>query len=293
VSDPGVAVVVCTRDRPEQLHRCLVALADQPAAEVLVVDSASRRPDTVRVTTELCVRCVSVAEPGLALARNVGVRSTSAAVVAFTDDDCIAQPGWITAVAGAMSDRDVGVALGRVAARGSGAPMSVHLDATPRTLTAADDPSRAGHGANLAVRRSCWEALAGFDELLGVGGLLRAGEDVDFVWRALRAGWSGRYLPEAVVEHEQWRGRLGALRTSYGYGVGGGAVGVKVARLGGKKTGRVVGAGRMSVALRQAASDARHGYAFGVAVSAMRAAGIVVGRRQARRLALDDGRFHR
>jgi glycosyltransferase involved in cell wall biosynthesis len=293
-----LAAVVCSRDRPKQLAECLRALAAQRADDVLVVDSASATGATSDAAHTAGIRCIRADIPGLAHARNVAMRATTADVVVFTDDDCRPEPGWAEGVlsqfGGAAHDHAtttdrLGFVVGRVVAAGEGPAMSVVLDAFPRVYDRDDDPSHIGHGANLAVSRECWDALGGFDDMLGVGSDLRSGEDTDFLWRALRNGWTGRYDPHAVVSHEQWRDRRSALVTSYGYGVGAGAVRTKVRRLAGTQAARDFAAGSVRATLRQAGADLRAGHEFGVASSLMRAAGIVVGRTAASRLPLVHG----
>lgn len=285
----SLAVVVCSRDRPDRLRRCLRSIVGQGADEVLVVDSASRNDRTREIAAEFDVRCVRLGRPGLARARNAGICATDATVVAFTDDDCTADPNWAAAIRVAARDESTGFVLGQVQSTGDGPAVSVHLDASPRVLRSGDDPSDAGHGANLAVRRACWEAVGGFDEMLGAGSRLPAGEDTDLLWRALHAGWDGRYDPAAVVIHEQWRGRLAALRTSYRYGVGSGAVRVKARRLAGPQAVQRLAVGSVPATIRQAARDARAGYPFGAAIGLTRVAGIAAGRWRASRLPLDHG----
>lgn len=259
-----------------------------------MVDSASINGDTAAVAAEHGLRCIRVDEPGLARARNAALRATTAHVVAFTDDDCTPRPDWAATILARVTrsiveGEQVGFVTGRVVATGDGQPLSVLLGAVPRTFRRDDDASHIGHGANLAVHRDCWVALDGFDEALGVGGELRAAEDTDFLWRALRADWVGHFEPHAVVAHEQWRGRLAALRTAYGYGVGAGAVRTKVRRLAGRKAARRFAAGSIRRTVRSAASDARAGYEFGAVSSLVRVCGLVVGRSRAARLALDHG----
>lgn len=289
-----LAVVVCSRDRPDQLQRCLQAVRTQDADDIVVIDSASTTSATAEVAAAGDVRCIRADLPGLAHARNVAMRATTADVVAFTDDDCEPEAGWASAIRAQFdtSEADeerLGFTVGRVIATGDGEPVSVVLDAFPRTYRGADDPSHIGHGANLAVRRDCWDSLGGFDDMLGVGSVLRSGEDTDFLWRALRDNWTGRYDPHATVVHDQWRGRRSALRTSYGYGVGAGAVRTKVRRLGGTTAARGFAAGSVRATLRQAGTDLRAGYEFGVASDLVRAAGLIVGRTAAARLPLVHG----
>jgi glycosyltransferase involved in cell wall biosynthesis len=290
----SLAIVVCSRDRADRLRECLTAITATEADEVLVVDSASATGATSAVAAELGLRCIRVDEPGLARARNAAMRATTADIVAFTDDDCEPQPDWTATIraritASIVAGEQVGFVTGRVVATGDGQPLSVLLGALPRTFHRDDDASHIGHGANLAIRRACWEALDGFDETLGVGGELRAAEDTDFLWRALRSGWIGHFEPHAVVAHDQWRGRFAALRTSYGYGVGAGAVRTKVRRLAGRKAARRFAAGSLRRTLHAAVTDARSGYEYGAVTNLVRIAGLVVGRTRAARFALDHG----
>jgi hypothetical protein len=219
------------------------------------------------------------------------MRATDTDAVAFTDDDCQPDRAWAAAIR-TQFDRDVdsdeplGFVIGRVNPAGDGEPVSVVVDAFPKTYGPTDDPSHIGHGANLAVNRACWDALGGFDDMLGVGSALRSGEDTDFLWRALRDGWAGRYDPQAVVEHTQWRGRAAALRTSYGYGIGAGAVGTKVRRLAGRSGAAGFAASSVRATLRQSGADLRAGYQFGAAIGVARATGLVLGRLKASRLPL-------
>jgi glycosyltransferase involved in cell wall biosynthesis len=288
-----LAVVVCSRDRPQRLRECLPSLVAQQADETLLVDSASTGSTTGAIADELGVRWLRVPEPGLSRARNAAIRATTADVVAFTDDDCIAEPGWAQAIRRRYADslaggERLGFVTGRVLAAGEGQPLTVLGDTAPREFGLGDDIGEVGHGANLSVSRSCWEDLGGFDELLGVGATLRAAEDIDFVWRALQRGWLGRYDPGSVVHHAQWRTRRDVLRTQYGYGMGAGALGSKMSRIGGPDAQRAFLASMLRNDARLAASCVRHSYWFGAVQHAWHATGVVTGRWRAGRMPLSD-----
>jgi glycosyltransferase involved in cell wall biosynthesis len=285
---PTVAIVVCSRDRPQLLATALRALAGQPADEVLVVDSASTTGGTAAAAEAAGLRSVRVDQPGLARARNAALRATTADVVAFTDDDCEPELGWVDALRASFDDR-TGFVLGRVVALGSDEQPAVQLDTERRELRAGQDVMTMGHGANFAVARAAWQELGGFDELLGVGAPFRAGEDTDFLWRALHAGWVGRFEPASVVGHRVWRSRAAAFRTMYGYGVGQGAVAMKVRRIAGRREQRVLSGGTARKALLQSLRDLRAGYQFGAVAGLGWAAGAVRGQLAAARLPLEDG----
>jgi glycosyltransferase involved in cell wall biosynthesis len=234
--DDGVAVVVCTRDRPHFLGDLLDAVQAslRPHDELVVVDSASKTTESADLARARGVRVVRCERPGASIARNAGADATTRPVLAFTDDDCLPDPGWVTALAGDFAaDDGVGFVTGQVLADVEGAAISVITDEHERRWASGDAVADMGHGANLAVLRAAFVSVGGFDEVLGAGGPFRGSEDKDLLWRLLEAGWTGRYDPGALVVHRQWRDRRSLLRLEFGYGLGGGAFAAKVAREGG------------------------------------------------------------
>ena len=93
-----LAVIICTRNRPDDLARCLDSLAAQtrPADEVWVVD-ASEEPVAVGATGRSPLHVVHTT-PGLPAQRNLGLRQTQADVVAFFDDDVELEPDYLAAL---------------------------------------------------------------------------------------------------------------------------------------------------------------------------------------------------
>lgn len=133
---PKVAVVVPSHGRADRLERLLRALAKQdlPAGdfEVVVVDDAS--PDgtgavlaKAEASGTLPLRVLTQpVRRGPAAARNLAWRSTGAPVIAFTDDDCVPDPGWLRAGLAALDGR-ARVAVGRTAP----SPDQLHLAGAP------------------------------------------------------------------------------------------------------------------------------------------------------------------
>jgi GT2 family glycosyltransferase len=294
--DPRVAVVVCTRDRVDHLRSSLAALATvlRPEDDRVVVDSASRDADGIAaVAAEAGFRVVRCERPGLARARNAGIAGTDAPVVAFTDDDCRAAPGWTERLAAAFrTDDAVGFVTGAVAAdRETKLPLAVGSGGAARRFGRTDDPLKCGHGANIAFRRAALEAVGGFDEALGAGTPLRAAEDSDMFWRLLAAGWAGVHDPEAIVTHVQWRTTGEALRISWGYGIGAGAMVVKGIRSGRRDGWRLLGRLLWTAGVRQSWRDLRAGYQTGAVSAVARMAGVVDGAARGAVHRLADDRF--
>jgi GT2 family glycosyltransferase len=210
---PAVSVVVATRDRSERLERALEAIAAQDVAggfELIVVDDASR-DDTADVLERSRqawehgpMRVIRRRVPGgPGGARNTGWQAADAPLVAFTDDDCEPQPGWLAALVAAARDAPdaivQGVTVPHPAERESAGPFSRTLDVSalgPWYPT-----------SNMAYPTELLERLGGFDPSLG------RGEDTDLAWRALEAGAPAVLAPGGVVHHAVIElGPIGQLR---------------------------------------------------------------------------------
>jgi glycosyltransferase involved in cell wall biosynthesis len=306
-----ITVVIATRDRPEMLRDALGALrsALRNGDRVIVVDSASQDDRTRVVAESFGAQIVRCEIPGTCRARNAGLRASATEVVAFTDDDCLPDAGWASALAAAFArSPSPDFVAGRVLPEGerpgrAQAVLSVTEETERVQFGVGTDPSKIGHGANMAWRRVALEAIGGFDESMGPGTPFRAAEDHDVFWRALRAGYSGSFEPEAVVLHKQWRPRRGQLRTYYGYGVGSGAFTVKrwrVDRVGSPGTAALGRSDAMRRVMREIAwkqgvvapiRSIRQGYEMGVLIELAMFAGEITGIIRARAAPLSDCRF--
>ena len=240
----SISVVLCTRDRADQLAVALrsVLRAAGPDVDVVVVDNAPRTAATRTVVEELGderVHYVLEPRPGLSVARNTGVRAARGEAIAFTDDDVVVDEGWVEALRrGFTRAPGIGCVTGLVpSAELETAPQhffdeKVHWSSstTPRLYDLRSHSERSGlypyangkigTGANFAVLRATYDALGDFDEALGAGSPTRGGEDLDYFVRTLLAGWTIAYEPSAVVWH--WHRReLDALAEQlFGYGSG-------------------------------------------------------------------------
>lgn len=100
---PAISVVIATHNRPDALARCLASLRRQTLAadafEVLVVDDGSPSPVCLRAgDTPRHTVLRRQAQQGPASARNHGLRIAKGHVIAFVDDDCEAEAGWLEAL---------------------------------------------------------------------------------------------------------------------------------------------------------------------------------------------------
>ena len=191
------------------------------------------------------VRYITEERIGASVARNTGVRKSNGSIIAFVDDDEAVHRDWLSWLTHCFEDPLTGIATGLVL------PAELHSEAqfifekrfsfvrgfVPILF---DNDYYHNHknwglavwnfggSGNMAVRRTVFEQLGGFDESLGAG---RAGcsEDSELFYNAMFHGWQCQYEPRAVAYHFHrsnidhlktqlffyMRGHVSALLTQY------------------------------------------------------------------------------
>lgn len=200
-----VSVVVPTRNRAGLLPRLLAALdalepPDSAGYEVIVVDdgSADATPGILAEWSGAGRRSIRLdVAGGSYAARNAGWRAAQGGIIAFTDDDCLPEHGWLAGLVGALREPDFVAVQGIILTDRAGiTPFTHQIEQTK--------PGPPFRTANMAYRREVLEELGGFDDR--------------FRWYAdnvlgLRAARYGRiaFAPDAVVLHpprpREWRDR--------------------------------------------------------------------------------------
>ena len=253
-SDDLISVVICTLGQDDRLRPAVMSVLQQTHwnLDVIVVDNS---PESGRVVALLAdvvderLRIVPERRRGLSVARNSGLAACRSSIVAYTDDDALADPDWIRALV-APFDEHPGVTCvtGLVRPAELATPAQVWFEefggfgkglervvwtagtADPRidALGARGDggilfPYSAGvfgSGNNMAFRTEWLRRNAMFDVALGAGTLTRGGEDLDSFLSVILSGGVVIYEPRAVVGH-YGRGDMESLhKQMYGYGSG-------------------------------------------------------------------------
>jgi GT2 family glycosyltransferase len=224
-----IVVAVVSWNTRELLDRCLRSLEPSAAsglADVWVVDNESSdgSPDMVRERHPWVRLVESGSNLGYGRAINLVAERTGSPWLAISNADVALHAGALERLLDAgEADPGAGVVAPRLVLPDGSTQHSVWGFPTVATTTVQNlgprlaprdlaermairggwNPDRGGRvpwavGAFLLIRRSAWDQIGGFDS-----GQWMSAEDLDLGWRMHEAGWATRYVPEAVVDHEE------------------------------------------------------------------------------------------
>jgi glycosyltransferase involved in cell wall biosynthesis len=214
-----ISVIICTRNRGEELARTLQSIGkseipDALTVELIVVDNGST-DNTKEVVREARFDRISVEyvhEPvrGQVVARETGMSVATGDIIIFTDDDVRVCANWITAMS-------LPIRSGTADALAGGVELASHLKRdwmtpTHRSLLAGtetinDSAPERMVGANMSFHRRVLEKISGFDEKLGPGALGFM-DDTLFSLQLKEAGFKLRSAFETSLEHHPRPDRL-------------------------------------------------------------------------------------
>lgn len=237
-----LSVVICTRNRAQELTPCLKAVTtalantDEPT-ELIVVDNGSS-DETGVILKEFAAMhkgMRSIHEPckGLSHARNTGMRAAAGTWIAFTDDDCRPAPDYYQQLLKMITENPVPALIGgRVElADPTDQPYCILTRNVPdiwqRESAPADGRNLATAliGANMVMHRDLVRQIGEFDVRYGAGGIFGGGEEIDYVYRTYLAGLPVIYNPDLVIYHAHGRKTLASVRElADGYDLGDGAL---------------------------------------------------------------------
>jgi glycosyltransferase involved in cell wall biosynthesis len=196
-----VTVVVPTCNRRDFVADVITALKVQTLAsfDALIVDDGST-DDTSAVARAAIdddprFRLVPTPNRGPASARNVACAQATTEWLAFTDDDCIPQPGWLEALLATAVNQGAEVVQGRTISDPAVKRKEIGWFARGKSVK---EWSVRFQTCNLLVKASRLRAIGGFDESFPPRGF---GEDTDAGLRMVKGGATTAFASEAVVHH--------------------------------------------------------------------------------------------
>ena len=184
--------------------------------EIVVVDNNSSDAtaeivESLKAKSQLTLRYIQEPRQGNAYARNTGIDQAHAPIIAFLDDDVVADETWVTTIK-ATFDRgsQISFAGGRILPLWESKPPSwltpAHwaplalLDYGPEEKPIAGLTPPGLLTANIAVRRAVFDEIGRFSpDLQRVKGGIGSMEDHEFLLRMCRSGKKGMYVPDLTI----------------------------------------------------------------------------------------------
>ncbi len=202
LADPKhiVSVIIPVFNDAHGISACVNALLEQNyprnLLDVIVVDNGSTPPITIDGRAALIARLVRCDDPGAYAARNAGVRAARGNMLAFTDADCVPDPGWISAGVRALVDvGPSGLIGGAVAMLPPTKRNGIGLYQYEVGFQQRENIEHKGFGAtaNLFCWREQFDTVGMFEQSL------YSCADREWAWRASRHGITISYADQARV----------------------------------------------------------------------------------------------
>ena len=202
------SIIVPVYNRPDEVDELLQSLCEQTIKdfEVIIVEDGSINPckDVCnKYAGILSLHYYAKENSGPGQSRNYGAERANGEYVIILDSDVVLPKGYLQAIDNALTSE--------IAAFGG--PDAAHPDFTPvqkaisysMTSFFTTGGIRGGKAKldkfyprsfNMGIRRDVYQQLGGFTKM-------RFGEDIDFSYRIVEAGYQPRLFPEAWVWHKR------------------------------------------------------------------------------------------
>lgn len=222
-----ISVVIPTCQRKDKLNNCLESLLRQTYPheqfEIIVVDD--RAENDVKMLVEdykqrhSSLQYIAQNSQGPAAARNKGVKNSVGGIVAFLDDDCIADPEWVRLMVQMHESYPNAVAIGgsTVSSAQKTTMLVSQFLSTLSIETTIDGKKEVIFfpTCNVSFKRYIFDYFV-FDEHFPLPG----GEDLEFFWRLYKGGYRFIYDTRLKVIHCRDDRFLSFIKQAYSYGRG-------------------------------------------------------------------------
>src|SRR5437773_2459984 len=226
---PPTSLIIGSRNRPKFLLETVesVLRGDEVPSELIIIDQSDIPHPSLATLKHDCdceIRYLWTRSVGVSRARNAGAAAARHAILVAIDDDMFVTSTWFGILVRALINAGPhAIVTGKVLATEPEKPGGFAPTVVIRGAAAVYE-GRIGAdvlpSCHMALYRSAFDQVGGFDERLGPGAPFPSADDNDFGFRLLEAGYRIVYVPEAVLYHRAWRSERDYLRMRWIYGRG-------------------------------------------------------------------------
>jgi len=154
---------------------------------------------------------------------NLGARQARGRWLAFTESDCIPDPGWIPAIKKTVDEDQLKACAGRVRAYSDDPNLQLSIrDFNDRRVVRPTFYNKIvcfyhGQGNNFLIEKKLFLEIGGVDERLGAGAPAQSGQDAELNFRLLHAGINIGFDPNQLIVHYPRETRESFLRKKRNY----------------------------------------------------------------------------
>lgn len=215
-----VSIFICTYNRGNLIDGTLRAIITRQTMmpdEIVVVNGGGKNDcsDTIAKWQKEfpALREIKTENVNLATSRNIGLPQCEGDIIIQTDDDAEPFPDWIERLVEEHKRHpEAGVIGGNVVdASGKGLLFKI-ADATTFPFKNEMTEVRSVPGVNSSYKREVIAQVGKYDTKMF------RGEDVDYNWRAIKAGWKVLLFPDIKVYHHHRATWKGLFNQHYMYG---------------------------------------------------------------------------
>jgi GT2 family glycosyltransferase len=229
---PAASLLICSRNRHNMLLETIQSVleGDEIPSEIVIIDQSNTCDpflSNFQPKQKCEFRYFWSEEIGVSLGRNMAAAAAKCPILVFTDDDMRFTPTWFGMLVRALLSAGFqSVVTGRVliSEEDNAQGFAPSLRTDERTVLYEGRTNRdVLFTNNMAIYKSVFDDVGGFDTRLGPGTSFPAAEDNDLCFRLLDKGYRIKYDPEPTLFHRAWRSKSEYLQLHWNYGYGQGA----------------------------------------------------------------------
>lgn len=191
----SIIIIVKNDRRIEQLLVKLELLSKRKDIEVIVIDASNGTLDDIkkdfRKVSWNYYKSSKLNTTTIPEQRNKGVQIAKGDIIVFIDSDCIPHKNWLQELLKPIQREKEAIVAGKVLLSDNNSVHALEFEKNNNRKYLGEAPTM-----NLALKREVFDKVGLFDTNF------QCGEDVDFLWRAIRIGYKIRYAPKAIIYHD-------------------------------------------------------------------------------------------